>query len=418
MRIGRLSPKQREIATYGAREKRWTLVSGPVGAGKTEAGLIGFLLWQQRWSGAQFGVLTKGHKQLQATLFEGIERILGEPLKTYKEGYLLPSMNGGTNYLLPFVGQDKRAEPRLRSLNLSGMVIDELTTLPYTLLGAANARCRVGPAKIIGMTNPDGPLHPVKLNYFDCADDIDAEVHWTKLADNPSLTKEYIDSLSAHYSGHMLDRMVNGLWASATGLVYPHAADVAGEAPDVEFVAYDVAVDVGEANVTHALLSGRTADGKTWILGEWRHDHVAQGKLREAALIAKLRTYFSGYDVHSWIVDPAAKTFRQELLKQLGPKGNVGKAYNDWTEGVEEVNHWIATESLFLYGRNLPYLMAEIGSLIYDAEQALLGKDVPVKVPDHGTDAMRYLVLTRAVDEAGGRRTWEAIRQRRKEKKT
>ena len=60
-------------------------------------------------------------------------------------------------------------------------------------------------------------------------------------------------------------------------------------------------------------------------------------------------------------------------------------------------------------------LMANLGALIYDEEQAALGKDVPVKIPDHLTDCLRYLVLTRAIHEAGGRTVWEARRKASRE---
>ena len=340
-----LSARQREIATYGARGKRWTLVSGPVGSGKTHAGMIGFLLAQRRWGDADFGILTKGHPQLASVLRGGLERIVNEPLTVDSDGcFKLAGANGLTNRVWCFVANDRRAEPRLRSFNLSGMLIDEMTTLPYGIIAAANARCRVGPAKLIGLTNPDGPLHPVHINLFKQPDEIDAEVIPTELRDNPALTEEYITSLGAHYTGHMYERMVHGRWAAASGMVYPHIYDIVGE-PDEDMVAYDVVIDVGESSVTHALLLGRTPTGVTWILGELRHDHIRHGVLKEREMVAKIRRAFAGIMVDTWVVDPAALRFRQELLNQLGPDAIVGKAENDWDEGVEEVNMWIGQAS-------------------------------------------------------------------------
>lgn len=417
MSHGNLSAKQRDIALYGTAEERWTIVSGPVGAGKTYAGLVGFVLWQSRWANANFGLLCKTQKQLEALLADDLTRLLGEtPVITDRGYFTLGGADGTTNKVWCFLGTDRRAEPRIRGFNFSGFVADELTTMPFSLLAAINARVRVGEGgRIIGLTNPDGPLHPVKRRYIDNAADHDAAVHMTQIADNPALPDSYIASLSQHYDGHMKLRMVDGVWAAASGLVYPRAHERSLEAPDETMVAYDVAIDVGESSVTHALLAGRTASGMTWIVAESRHDHVTQGTLSEREQIHKIMRDFDGPLIHSWIVDPAAKRFRQELLRQLGHGAQVGKAYNSFTEGVEEVNYWLSIPSLRFYGEQVPHLMAELGGLQWDEGAAEKGRDVPVESPDHGTDALRYLVLTRAIHEAGGHDAWQASRRRMKE---
>ena len=430
-----LSPKQQQIAAYGGSPYRWTLASGPVGSGKTHAGLIGFTLETSQWGSSDFGVLTKGWPQLHAVLRGGLAQILGYPISLNSDGYFeLPSLVGPPNRIWCFVAKDKGAEPRLRSFNLSGMLLDEMTTLPFNMIAAANARCRVGNAKLLGLTNPDGPRHPVKLNYFDNCEQVNGQAIYTEIRDNPALSQAYIDSLYANYSGHMLERMVYGRWAAASGLVYPHLIEATyqpppwhgaawtnletGEAkpPNVELpVAFDVAIDVGESSVTHALLAARTTHGNTWIIGECRHEHVSEGVLKERELVAKIRRAFSGYDITSWIVDPAAKRFRKELLNQM-PGARVGKGVNDLKEGIEEVNLWVAADALHIWGDKCPHLIAEIGALVWDDQQAAAGKDVPIDTPDHGTDALRYLVATRAVHESGGYDAWLATRRRQRER--
>lgn len=413
----RLSAKQRQIVSYGGNGKRWTLVSGPMGSGKTFAGGAGFGLFTSLWGHVEFGICTKSWGQLKSFIRESLEPAIAQEVMIEDDGsFEISGANGFSNRIRCFAAQDKRVEPRMRSYNFAGMLFDEMTTLPSGVLAAGNARCRVGEAKIIGLTNPDGPRHPVKLNYFDNAEGIDAEVIQTSLYDNPSLSHSYIDSLSAHYSGHMRERMVHGRWAAATGLVFPRAIEFSEDSCDpATIVAHDVVIDVGEASVTCALLCGRTATGKSWILDEWVHDHSTQGRLSERDLVSRIRHAWPGVVIGSWIVDPAALRFRQELLRQL-PKGSaVGKAYNDWDEGVWETNHWFASEALYIDGDKCPETMATIGALVYDEDQAAIGKDVPVKVPDHLTDCLRYYTLTRAIHESGGREAWEANRKQMRE---
>ena len=421
----RLSPRQQHIASYGTRDKRWSLVSGPMGSGKTFAAGIGFTLETRRWGGVEFGILVKSHAQLSSFRRECLERILDRDLSLDDEGtFMLPGASGTENRYRCFVAQDKRAEPRLRSFNLSGVFVDEMTTLPVGILEAANSRVRVGEhAKIIGCTNPDGPRHPIKVNYFDKAEggsrdegDSEMEAIYTELADNQALPRSYIRSLHSRYTGHMYQRMVKGLWVAASGMVYPRAFEFLAP-PDEEMVAYDVVIDVGESSVTCALLCGRTASGKTWILAEWVYDHTLSGVMAERALVAGIRQWATegGRRIRSWIVDPAAKRFRQELVRQLGDGAIVGKAENDWEDGYQEVNFWFASDALFIDGDECPQLLDTLGALVWDQDQAEIGNDVPVKVADHLTDCLRYLVLTRAIHEAGGRKVWEARKRRRKE---
>ena len=177
----RLSPKQCQIASYGGSDKRWTLVSGPVGSGKTFAAGVGFTLNHSRWAGVEFGILTKSHAQLSSLLRQTLEPMAGYEINIDSEGsFTWPSPAGAPNRIRCFVAQDRRAEPRLRSFNLSGGLVEEMTTLPSGILAAMNARCRVGDAKILGLTNPDGPLHPVKVQYFDNLDLLNAQAIYTE----------------------------------------------------------------------------------------------------------------------------------------------------------------------------------------------------------------------------------------------
>lgn len=407
-----LTSKQRQIASFGSRSKRWTIVSGPIGSGKTHAACIGFLLWMRQYGNCEFGILTKTRGQLDAVLKDGMERALGFGLPKSAKSFGVPGANSSFNKVHALVANDIAAEQRLRSFNLVGMLIDEATTLPSGILAAANGRCRVGDSKLLVLTNPDGPKHPLKTTYMDRADEVNAEVIYTDLYDNPRITEAYIESLKQSYSGHMLERMVYGRWVAAEGLVFPHLLDKIGIPDWSKFLAFDVSIDVGEATVTHAVLTGRNVDGETWVIGECRHDHQRQGVLTVRDLVTKVRRSFADYDVHSWMVDPAAKAFREELEAQL-PDANIGKAENDFYEGVEEVNHWVARDALFMIEDEVPHLIAEIAAYVWDKDKAEKGIDEPKKTSDHGCDALRYMVFTRTVHEAGGRRLWE-----RKEGKT
>ena len=200
-----LKDRQREIAMYGATPYRWTLVSGPQGCGKTHAGLTGLVLKMRMFSGVDFGVTTKTRKQMKSALRGGIDQIMGEEMAGDDEVAKIPNGHGGYNNLISFVADNKAAEKRMRSFNLAGMLVDEATTLPDGIVAAANARCRVGRnPQLLVLTNPDGPLHPLKVNYFDCPHDINGKAVWCDIWDNPTMTQAMVDSMSKAYTGCLL----------------------------------------------------------------------------------------------------------------------------------------------------------------------------------------------------------------------
>lgn len=417
-----LSTKQRQIAAYWGSDHRWTLVSGPMGSGKSHPATLGLLLGLSRYGGVEAFLASKSWPQIKSMVHGEMETILGEPITIESDGSLeLQGAGGLSNRIRCFAAQDRRAEPRIRGFNFVGGLVDEMTTLPPGILAAVNARCRVGEARICGLTNPDGPNHPVKLNYFGNAEAIDAQVITTTLYDNPSLHPSYIDSLKAHYSGHMRERMVYGRWAAATGLVYPRALEFSDKEPDVPMAAYDVTIDVGESSVTCALLMGRTADGHTWVLDEWVYDHSVRGAISEEAQVSMIREHFAWTrstppgGIATWTVDPAAKRFRQEIMRQLPHGAQIGKGANEVMDGIQEVNHWFATGVLHIWGERVPLFMSTVGALTYDEERSEMGEDAVVKIPDHLTDCFRYYVLSRAINEMGGRKVWQARRDAMKE---
>ena len=124
-----------------------------------------------------------------------------------------------------YSGRDAGSEVDLRGHTFNGALIDEVVGVTTEFLEQAIQRCSAEPGKLIMLTNPDGPHHPVKVNWVDrAATDSNIESRVFTLADNPGLPDWYEDDLHATQTGAMLRRMAYGEWAVASGSVYGNPA--------------------------------------------------------------------------------------------------------------------------------------------------------------------------------------------------
>jgi hypothetical protein len=97
------------------------------------------------------------------------------------------------------------------------------------------------------------------------------------------------------------------------------------------------------------------------------------------------------------VVDPSAASFIQQLWRDgWSPE----PANNDVTDGIRTVSSLLAAGRLKVH-RSCRHLIDEFPGYSWDDRKAQRGVDAPVKVDDHGLDALRYGVHT---TEPGWRR--------------
>ena len=397
-----LHPKQQAMARSIANN-RITFATGSVGSGKT-FGAAGAWVWYgyRNFSRRDFGVCTRTAKQFENPFLECVHEFFGSRLKLKRRtnGYEF----GRGNRLLSFIGSDSSSLGKIRGANLAGAFVDEFPKQPREFVAEANLRCRIPGARLVYTCNPEGPLHWAKTDFIDQADKLKAGLFEFRLEDNPSLDEDFVESAKVSAKGIMYQRLIEGKWAAATGLIYPHAFDVISiDPPDVRAEYYDIAIDVANSGVTHALLIGTFANGMIWVLDEWRHDGATEGQWTNGQQIMEIMKKFSHHNIRYFYVDPEAKGFKvfldryQNLLHGLT---NVVPVDNDVKNGIELVNMWMMDKRLQISKNDCPELVRELGSYSWDEKAALKGEDRPMKLNDHGADALRYYCYTRSLQES------------------
>ncbi|QKN87644.1 terminase [Streptomyces phage Cumberbatch] len=385
---------RKQLRSVGQATARINLWHGSVRSGKTIASLLAFVI----------AVATAGPSGLIIVVgrsLQTIERNVLEPLQdpalfgplarhvVHTRGATTAVILGRTVHLIG--AADARAEGRLRGLTAQLAYVDEATLLPEAFWTQLLARLSVPGARLYATTNPDSPRHWLKTGYLDRAAELDLRAWHFKLADNPSLSPEYVTALAAEYVGLWKRRMIDGAWVVAEGAIYDmwdESAHVVTELPDMR--RYWCGIDYGTTNPFAAILLGEGVDGRLYVAAEWRHDSRATHRsMTDAQYSAAVRAWLDELDVApEWtFVDPSAASFSTQLWQDGHP--GLARASNEVGDGIRSVSSLLAADRLLVH-ESCEGLLTEMPGYSWDPAATARGEDKPLKVDDHSCDALRY----------------------------
>jgi PBSX family phage terminase large subunit len=421
-----LTAKQRAAVTL-SRQHRLTIYEGSVRSSKTITSLLDWLAYVRTAPPGPLLMVGKTERTLERNIVGPLVEMLGRHRCRLVRGTGELHLLGRT--VLIAGANDERSQEKIRGLTLAGAYVDEASLVPESFWSMLLTRLSVEGARLLATTNPDSPSHWLKRDYLDRA-----QSHLTRagqvlelggpvdcarlsfvLADNPTLDPAYRAFLDASYVGLWRRRFIDGEWVAAEGAIYdmldldgPHRV----QWPDVRRSLtgrWWVGVDYGQSNPFHAVLLGSDGD-RLIVCGEWRYDgRTAHRQLDDGQYEERLRGWLDdGADVPApegmtasgvWpdrtAVDPSAASFRS-MLRNRGWTGLVS-ADNAVDDGIRNVASLLAARKLvFAAGQRgpaAPFLEREMTGYVWDPKATKRGEDAPVKVDDHGADALRYCVM-------------------------
>ncbi|MER7750389.1 terminase family protein, partial [Streptomyces bacillaris] len=312
-------------------------------------------------------------------------------LVVHTRGATTATILGRTVHLIG--AADARAEGRLRGLTAQLAYVDEATLMPEAMWTQLLARLSVPGARLYATTNPDSPRHWLRTQYLDRVDELDMREWHFRLADNPSLSAEYIASLNAEYTGLWRRRMIDGAWVVAEGAIYAEwdeARHVVDTLPAMR--RYFLGVDYGTTNPFSAVLLGIGTDDRLYACAEWRYDgRRTHRPMTDSQYSDAVRAWLANLDVvPEWtFVDPSAKSFSTQLWQDGHP--GVARADNTVADGIRSVASLLAADRLLVH-RSCEGLLGEMPGYSWDPAATLRGEDAPLKVDDHSCDAIRYAI--------------------------
>lgn len=397
--------KQATVLAMHRWPERYVILSGSVRSGKTHCAMYGFFAWLSRsYAGHDFLLATYTLRQMSAVAVSTLYKWAadtGAKLTKREAGIfeLQSAIGRQPNRIITAIGHDRTAHQKILGLTLAGAYVDEAVNMPREFIDEIGLRCSVEGAKIVFTQNPKGPDHWMKRDYIDRGSEINARCITFQLTDNPSLSQAYMDQIRTQFTGVTFQRMVLGLWAAHSGLVYPYANKAFAKRPLATPTRYEGAIDVASSGITHALLIAKYEDGRYCVVDEWVHNGIEHGQITDLEQITQIVGRFTrgGRKVRQYVVDPAAAAFRVQLKDHVGSASRVREGFNDLIPGIENTRRWLDAGWIMIDDQACPELAGAMMSYQWDEAAADRGEDVPLKAQSHGPDALRYHVHTKAV---------------------
>ena len=380
-----LTDKQREYLLNCSH--RWNVKTGATGSGKSFVDMAATI-----------------PKRIMACRGEGLIVLMGNTRGTLDRNILEPMREmwprcigdiRSDNTVMMFgkrvyaLGADnKKHVARIQGATFEYVYGDEVTTWSEEVFQMLKSRLRCEHSHFDGTCNPDNPGHWFK-QFLESGADIYQQSY---IIDDGRLPAEVVENLKSEYAGTIYyDRFILGLWAAATGIIYPMYADAIAEVPEGEPDAYVLSIDYGTQNAFSAGLWAK--HGSIWYREReyyysGRDTGVQKTDEEYAQDLAKFIADIRIAERLKTIIDPSAASFIT-LLKKRG-KYHVIPAKNDVADGIRETATAMK-KGLIKISPECTNWKKEVQGYVWDDTAA---EDRPVKVADHAMDDTRYFVKT------------------------
>ena len=391
--IDAISHKQRIVLNHGNTPDFLMLSGGAIRSGKTYATMLAFVLWSiEHFPGRRFILAGQSVEAVRRNYADDMHVMMHDlgfhPRMILSHGtrIVLPVGDRFSTYHL--VGaNDERSALRLQGMTAAGALLDEVVLLPQSFFNQVMARLSFAGSKAWGTFNPASPGHWFKRQVVDKLDEQKGRLLEFVLDDNPTLSAEVKARYKAQFSGHYYQRLIEGMWAAPSGLIFPEYSIVRHNQALRRLA---VSIDWGVSNVFAALMFGSAQDG-TVCADELYHDARLDGTLSEDLTLQKLVQWIGGRTVRVVYVDPSMPVTFKRKLREAGM--TVRNADNDVEAGLMTTANRLARKDIVIHQR-CTHLLAEMQGYVWDERKAELGEDAPVKQADHAADALRYYAHT------------------------
>lgn len=395
---------RQQLIAYQKSTARINILEGAVRSGKSFTTHLRWLDFCNNGPEGDLIICGKTDRSIKRNVILPLQDIVGEALR-YWVGKGEAKL---WNRLMYVVGaNDERAEGKIRGATFAGALIDEATLLPESFFKMLLSRLSIPGAQLFAGTNPDSPYHWLKTDYIDRESELNLKVFPFRLADNPSLSKQYIEEISKEYQGLWYKRYILGEWVVAEGAVYDffdeniHVINL----PPATADHYLVGIDYGTTNPCVFVMIGVNHGSypNLWMEKEYYYDSNKELKQKSDFEYGRdLERFVAGYNVKKIFIDPSAASFKQELMR-IGLKGVVD-AENEVIPGIRFMGQMISNGTYKICA-NCQHTLQEFGNYLWDAKASERGEDKPIKAHDHSMDAQRYALYTEYFKRGGVRPT-------------
>ena len=403
------SPKQLEVLLHAVDKRTMLFAVGATRSGKSWAAAASYARWLRRCGGGFDHVVagrTSGtaYRNVVVALEEHL-RDMGVPHRWHAQARMLEVASvGGIARVYVLGANDRTAREKIQGATLKSLHIDEFPLLDRDFWPLAQSRLSVDNAKIWATANPEGPLHWAKKEVVDRIDDFDGRVVHFDMEDNPALSDEAKNRIKAGLQGHWYDRLAEGKWAGASGVIFP-SFDIVDKDAVPENPRWRIGFDWGAASVTAGvLLACEPSADDRWperavVTSEFHWDARELQTISDEEMLRRIQLWLAAQvpsarpSEFNFVVDPATHAGFKLLLRRAGFK--VRDAHNEVLPGIAATNARLTAGNVSILRDKCPNLERELASYSWDAKAVERGDDRPMKVADHSVDALRYYCHSR-----------------------
>lgn len=405
--------KQIELLRCSVKEKpKILLASGAKRAGKTYIMDLAFMKHMRQYKdmGVSFIIGGATSSTIRRNILNDMEEFLGTNIKLNKEqGFELWG-----NMIYCFGGSNSDSWKAVRGFTAAGAFLNEGTALHDTFVKEVISRCSYEGARIFIDTNPENPMHSVKVDYIDKSGQtlndgrLNIKAFHFNLYDNTFLPSDYVESIEkATPTGMFYDRDILGLWVNAEGIVYKdynsriHLIDKIPA--DEEIIEYIIAVDWGFEHYGSLGVIGYSTKGNYYLIEEHtkKHMYVEDYWLKLALEKKEQYKICIGFEEEKlpdgtpkpkyrypiFYVDSARQEYRNLFIDNNIEAMNANKSV---IEGIQTVGTLFKTNKLFILKDGVDRFEIEINSYVWSNQ---VGAEEKVKkVNDDCMDMIRYAV--------------------------
>ena len=393
--IEQFSDKQKAVLRCMDTDKDVILAEGSIRSGKTFSMVFGFLLWVLK---SEEGAAIPREYALVGRSTTTADRNIISPLKGFARtmGASI-AHNRGDNYIVIqgirfwiWGVTDKRASEKIQGATLNGALIDEIALIDEDFIKQLQARFSFDDSKLWATYNPEHPGHWLKRKYVDRIDELNGVLFQFRMGDNPSLGDKTKKRYMAQFTGHYAKRFIDGMWAAATGLVYPMIE--AKEGPDetsMKFKKRVYGMDYAAAG-TWAVICFELWDRTWYAMDEIYRNWREEPPMSDEEMVEHLKSWVTEKGDYSAIyIDPATHVRWKNKARGAGLKLRYPKVRQ--LVGIRACNSLLHQGTVQITG-NCPETIAEGEGYAWDKDALARGVEEPIKERDHAMDAMRYFV--------------------------
>jgi len=405
--------------------------SGAFGSGKTRALCLKALQLSLLWAGNRGLLARKTLTSLEATTLQTLLKPDGalppvippELIANHSYKYRTITLTNGSEILYGGVKSSSGDTSWINSLNLGWAAVDQAEELTYDEWRLVQGRLRHDTPKVrqlLGACNPRHPGHWIYQRFF-VERAPGTAVVTSRTIDNHFLPEDYLERLRS-FTGPFYERFVLGRWVGLEGLVYPHfdpLVHVIDAFPIPHSWTRYRAIDFGYQNpfvclwaaVARAENPAHLPEGSIIIYRELYHARQKITDLadRVADLSAEERyaATFADHDAGDRAVlaargidtQPAVKDVTlgiQRVADYLGNPPEVAPRLYFFSDALVHRDQGLVLDPLTGEKRFAPTSTTEEFQFYRWAQpsEARNAREEPIKIHDHGMDALRYLLYT------------------------